>query len=365
MRRSFGLLVAAPLFLLARTASAGDGPIAVDDNFAQPPPNAQPVAPPETQMAPGPVDHVQSAPIAAEEPHDWAVLHAGLSPNLGTFGGIGTFELAGGRTRKFYGVTAVSGVRDHAELFVGALQLAIGHAESDDFYGLAQVGLTHADAKDLHGLLQTSVAYAHADSFQGLAQTAVYSRAEDFEGVMQLGVVSSIGEPFGDEGKGFTGGLQAGALAYSSGSFTGIVQAGAMTFTKGDFKGLLQISALSGGVKGTVYAPFQIGGLGAVATSFNGIAQIGGAAVTLKEANGLQIGAGTYAATIHGAQLGVANIGGKVNGVQIGLVNHAESLKGVQIGLVNHATTGAIAEWTSILNIGFGAPDNAVALARD
>src|SRR5512139_3232429 len=36
----------------------------------------------------------RNAPLATDPPIDWAVLHAGLRPHLGTFGGIATLALA-------------------------------------------------------------------------------------------------------------------------------------------------------------------------------------------------------------------------------------------------------------------------------
>src|SRR5262249_20907318 len=96
-------------------------------------------------------------------------------------------------------------------------------------------------------------------------------------------------------------------------------------------------------------------------------AQIGLGSVTLKDHEGLQLGAGNYAKEMNGAQLGVANIAGKVSGAQIGLFNHAESLRGIQIGLVNHAEDGGIVPWSVLLNMGFNSePDGRrdVAIAK-
>ena len=42
-----------------------------------------------------------NAPIATDPPGDWAVLHAGLRPRLGTFGGIATVALAHARPEQF------------------------------------------------------------------------------------------------------------------------------------------------------------------------------------------------------------------------------------------------------------------------
>src|SRR4051812_29971693 len=54
------------------------------------------------------------APLATDPPGDWYVLHAGLRPQLGTFGGIATFALAHARTERFYGAFSLSAVRNDA-----------------------------------------------------------------------------------------------------------------------------------------------------------------------------------------------------------------------------------------------------------
>src|SRR5205085_11815064 len=68
----------------------------------------------------------REAPIATAPPPDWAVLHAGLRPQLGTFGGIATLALAHARTERFYGAFSLSAVRNDAGLHVGAAQLGLG-----------------------------------------------------------------------------------------------------------------------------------------------------------------------------------------------------------------------------------------------
>jgi hypothetical protein len=55
---------------------------------------------------PTPSQHMRTsegAAIAKDPPPDWAVLHAGLKPELGTFGGIGTLALAQSTVENFYG----------------------------------------------------------------------------------------------------------------------------------------------------------------------------------------------------------------------------------------------------------------------
>src|SRR5262245_43592344 len=62
---------------------------------------------PTAQVAGDPVPPTEASPdhtgarrvaVASDPPGDWAVLHAGLRPHLGTFVGIGTFALAHART---------------------------------------------------------------------------------------------------------------------------------------------------------------------------------------------------------------------------------------------------------------------------
>src|SRR5262249_8517651 len=71
--------------------------------------------------------------VATDPPTDWAVLHAGLRPHLGTFGGIATFALAHERTEQFYGAFSLSGIRNDAGTHVGIAQLSLGRNLSDTF----------------------------------------------------------------------------------------------------------------------------------------------------------------------------------------------------------------------------------------
>jgi hypothetical protein len=340
---------------------------------------------------------VYVAADAPKEPKDWAILYAGLRPDLGTFGGVATLSLADAHTRRFYGVASVGGVKDEVDRFVGGAQVTLGHAHAHDLYGAAQIAISHAEAGDLRAPLQLSLAYAEARSFggalqlapyarsgqfAGLAQVGVYDRVDDgFVGGLELGVVSSAGKPFDFDGPSetgtFTGIAQIGALSWTSRRFVGITQIGAESIVAGDFIGLVQIGGLAAGTKGTFNGLAQLGGVGTMAGTFNGLAQLGGgnvvshlhgsqigvADVALEDASGLQLGAVTYAKELRGAQVGVVNWAEDARGVQIGLVNHARSLHGVQIGLLNHADRGAVAEWTALLNIGFGAAPEAPPIA--
>ena len=69
-------------------------------------------------------------PVAVNPPSDWAVLHAGLRPRIGTFGGIATLALAHARTERFYGVLSLSLVRSDAGTHVGLTQFSIGRSVS-------------------------------------------------------------------------------------------------------------------------------------------------------------------------------------------------------------------------------------------
>jgi hypothetical protein len=340
---------------------------------------------------------VYVAAEAPKPPKDWAILYAGLRPDLGTFGGVATLSLADAHTRRFYGVASIGGVKDEVDHFVGGVQLTLGHAHAHDLYGAAQIAISHAEAGDLRAPLQLSLAYAEARSFggalelapyarsghfAGLTQVGVYDRVDEgFVGGLQLGVVASAGKVFDFDGPSdtgtFTGLAQIGALSWTSRRFVGVTQIGAESIVAGDFIGLVQIGGLAAGTKGTFNGLAQIGGVGTMAGTFNGLAQIGGgnvashlhggqigvADVALEDASGLQLGAVTYAKELRGAQVGVVNWAEDARGVQIGLVNHARSLRGVQIGLLNHADRGAVAEWTALLNIGFGAPPEASPVA--
>jgi hypothetical protein len=338
--------------------------------------------------ADGPRYRSREAPMATDPPYNWAVMHAGVRPHLGTFGGISTFALAQARTERFYGGFSLATVRNDAGTHIGLAQLALGRNLADSFIGGVQLSVTENRARDFVGLGQTTLAYNRAGDMTALWQTASYNRTRVFRGVLQLGGYNRTDEAFdgvlqlgaydhaigdfsglaqvgavsavGDEilGDGdrhrFAGVVQAGALSSIDGGFYGVSQVGLASYTSGSFRGLTQVGGLiawAGDFRGLAQ-------VGAATVSDRSIgAQVGAVAVAREEHSGLQLGVlGNYARSIDGAQIGVVNIARRVRGVQIGVFNHAQSLRGVQIGLANHAEDG-ILPWTAILNMGFGDGD--------
>lgn len=328
------------------------------------------------------------APIATAPPPDWAVLHAGLRPQLGTFGGIATFALAHARTERFYGGFSFSAVRNDAGLTVAAAQLGLGRNLSDEFRGGLQFSLTENRARDFIGIGQTALAYNRAGEMVGVTQLAAFNRASEFTGIAQLGGynrtdvafngLAQIGG-FNHSKKDFTGAFQLGVMngtgrlmhegddskrrfaglaqigvANSAQNFYGITQVGAASFTGSKFGGVVQIGALAAYAQDFTGLA-QIGGV--VASEQSRGLQIGAGAINFREHNGLQLGVlGNYSRDITGAQIGVVNIAREVKGVQIGVFNEAKSLRGLQIGLANHAEDGVL-PWTTLLNFGFGDGD--------
>jgi hypothetical protein len=334
------------------------------------------------------------APLAVDPPGDWAVLHAGLRPRLGTFGGLATLALAHARTERFYGGLSLSLVRNDAGTHVGLAQIALGRNLADSFGGGVQLSITENRARSFVGLGQVALAYNRSLSFTGASQVAAFNWSRDFDGLLQLGAYNRTDDSF-------VGALQVGAFNHSRGTFSGVAQlgvlnavgrelfaeneqdprrhrfaglaqAGAVSTVHGDFYGLAQVGAASF-TSEDFRGVLQVGALGAGAGSFHGLAQIGlvalskesvgvqlgGGAIATGEHTGLQVGAlGTYAKSVAGAQIGVANLADRVRGVQIGVFNHAKSLRGVQIGLANHADDGVL-PWTALLNFGFGDDDDA------
>jgi hypothetical protein len=278
-------------------------------------------------------DHTQDlyaqSPVRMRErssptPTNWAVLHAGLRPELGTFGGIATLALAQARTEEFYGGFSLALVRNDAGTHVGLTQIALGRSLADTFIGGVQLGLSENRARNFYGLAQVSIAVNRTQSFVGFAQMGAMNVSENFGGVFQLGGYNRAER--------FRGVLQIGAMN-GSGSFSGIAQLGG--FNKGDsFSGLLQV--------GVVNLQEKVWGIRA-----------GVANVTLGEVHGLEVGALNTGYKVHGAQIGLVNHATEIHGVQIGLFNTATTLRGLQIGLVNHATDGLL-PWTAVLNFGFG-----------
>ncbi len=401
---AFGLF-----FVHSAAASAMEPPQAEEDSIGTTParnPQAAPAAPVATGALEASDERMEvdmdpsrerrsyrrgEAPIAKDPPPDWAVLHAGLRPELGTFGGIATLALAHARTERFYGVFSLSAVRNDAGTHVGAAQLALGRNLSDEFIGGMQVSLTENRARTFSGIGQTGLAYNRAGDMTGVFQLAAFNRATSFTGATQLGLynrtdkaftgIAEIGT-FNHARTDFTGALQIGVVngvgreMFSESSsnearFGGIAQVGVVNAAN-NFYGVAQIGAASF-VGGKFGGLVQIGALGAAANEFKGLAQIGVAsvseksiglqlgagAVSLEQHDGLQIGAlGNYAQNIRGAQLGIVNVAREVKGVQVGVFNHTRRLRGLQIGLANHAEDGVL-PWTAILNFGFGDEDDA------
>jgi hypothetical protein len=212
------------------------------------------------------------APIATAPPPDWAVLHAGLRPQLGTFGGIATFALAHARTERFYGAFSFSAVRNDAGIHVGGAQLGLGRNLSDEFRGGLQLSLTENRARDFVGLGQTSLAYNRAGEIAAAYQFAAFNRASKFAGAAQVGLYNRTDSSF-------TGLAEIGAFNHSKRDFTGVLQIGVMNGTgrlmdehhdsKHRFAGLAQI------------------GVANSAQNFYGIAQVGAASFTGGKFGGL------------------------------------------------------------------------------
>jgi hypothetical protein len=293
-----------------------------------------------------------------ENRYDWAVLHLGVAPKLGTFGGIATLELGLGDTKEFYGGLSFSVLGDKVGIFGGGLQLALGLAETRSFTGGFQLGaVSRVD-----------------EEFLGLAQIGILTRTDGrFQGLLQLGGTATVGDMVEEceaedcQKDTFSGALQVGLLASTRGRVIGLAQVGAVAYTGG-----------------TIYAPVQAGlvahareyqgilqfGVGlASARKFQGLAQVG--VVTMgethtglqlgvvnlvkEEQNGAQVGVANFASEKeNGVQLGVTNYARRLTGVQVGLFNRTDSLHGVQLGLANYARSGGMVPFSVIVNVGFG-----------
>src|SRR5262245_28544929 len=149
MMRSYGLFVSAALAtsitLSATPSHAGD-----DNSIGTTPAQMVEASTWATPPSEAPAHH---ALLVAVDPRtDWAVLHAGVRPHLGTFGGIATFALAHERTERFYGGFSLSALRNDAGTHVGIAQIAFGRNLADTFVGAAQISLTENRARDFYGL---------------------------------------------------------------------------------------------------------------------------------------------------------------------------------------------------------------------
>jgi len=138
---------------------------------------AEPVSEDDLELQEGKRRRKKKLRMAADPPTDWAVLHAGFRPHLGTFGGIATFALAHERTERFYGLFSLSAIRNDAGTHIGALQLALGRNLADDFIGLAQIGIAENRARSLIGLGQLSLAYNRTLDLYGVFQAAAFNRS--------------------------------------------------------------------------------------------------------------------------------------------------------------------------------------------
>jgi hypothetical protein len=129
-----------------------------------------------------------NAPIATDPPGDWAVLHAGLRPKIGTFGGIATLALAHARTESFYGGFSLSAVRNDAGTHIGLAQIALGRNLSDTFGGGMQVSITENRARNFYGIGQLSLAYNRSLDMTAVTQIGAFNRARELTAVAQLGL---------------------------------------------------------------------------------------------------------------------------------------------------------------------------------
>ena len=157
--------------------------------------------------------------IATDPPGDWYLLHAGVRPHLGTFGGVAALALAHERIERFYGALSLSLIRNDAGSHYGGLQLALGRNLSDDFGGIAQIGIGENRARNFIGLGQVAVAYNRTVDTAALFQLAGYNRAKEFYGALQLGGYNRTDRAFG-------GLMQLGAFNHSREDFTGFAQIG-------------------------------------------------------------------------------------------------------------------------------------------
>lgn len=399
-RAMLALSIALVALLMAPSSLAGES--ADDDlgttaarprNGTTAPTARSPVAEPRGDASEGALDRevdpthphlAVDAPIATDPPGDWAVLHGGLRPTLGTFGGIATLAVAHARTERFYGAASLSLIRNDAGTHVGAAQLSLGRNLADSFVGVTQLSATENRARTFAGVGQLSLAYNRAGELDGALQASAFNRARSMHGGLQVGAYNRVDERF-------VGGVQVGAYNHAHGDFIGLAQIGVVSAvgarlletsdTKSKLTALAQVGLVSsiegrgaalvqagmGSVAGELDALAQIGLVTAHATRFRGLVQVAGGALgdvsygakiglltmASQEHTGLAAGALNSEGSVDGAQVGVVNLSDRVRGVQIGLVNHARSLRGVQIGLANHADDGVL-PWTALFNMGFG-----------
>ncbi|MEM9693645.1 MAG: hypothetical protein AAGA56_13945, partial [Myxococcota bacterium] len=156
--------------------------------------------------------------LAGEPPLDWAVLHGGFRPHLGTFGGIATFAIAHARVERFYGAFSLSAIRNDAGDHFGAAQIAIGRNLAHRFGGVAQIGLAENRARTFAGAGQWSIGYNRSIDYYGVFQAAGYNRNHDAQVLAQVG-----------------------AYNFTSGRSIAPIALGAFNWTEGDQWSVLQV----------------------------------------------------------------------------------------------------------------------------
>ncbi len=174
---------------------------------------------PVSELSAGPAPRREHLYIASDPPGDWAVLHAGLRPHLGIFGGIATFALAHARTERFYGLFSLSGIRNDAGTHVSALQFAFGRSLSDHFIGATQIALGENRARNFYGLAQVSLAYNRTLDMVGLMQASAFNRSKAFIGALQLG-------GYNRNDVSLIGLMQLGGFNHARGKYAGLLQLG-------------------------------------------------------------------------------------------------------------------------------------------
>jgi hypothetical protein len=254
-----------PLAAAADVQKAADADETIGTTAAAPPEPANVTAPSSPSSA-----HAEggTAFIASDPPKDWAVLHAGLRPHLGTFGGLATFALAHGRTEKFYGAFSFSAIRHDAGTHASLAQISLGGNLADTYIGGVEASIAENRARHFYGLGQVALGYDRASEMTGAFQLASYNRAKRFHGGAQLGLYNRADD-----------------------EFSGLFQLGAFNQTRGNFTGLFQLGAVStageaydvGNPDGHFVGVLQAGAVTAVASNFAGLGQVGLGALTTRE----------------------------------------------------------------------------------
>lgn len=263
------------------------------------------------------------------------------------FVGLGQFGLMNCvQTRRFYAALQVAGF-NRADEFNGLLQLGLGNM-TDDFHGIAQIApLFNYVDNDFYGIIQL-----------GLVSSSIGA----FNGLLQVGALNTIGrglyrEIFGygsqADDPSFYGFAQVGGANVIDREFKGVAQVSLGNFVGSAFKGLVQVGAVGNYLDREFYGGFQVGLINYVDDEFYGIAQVGGFNWNDSDSYGMQIGGANLVFGDHaGIQAGIYNGADRVYGAQIGLVNMTDHLRGVQIGLLNMSGDGGL-PITPIANVGW------------